>query len=165
MKETQKIIKETTTSIIDDDGVHLKSEYTKKVVVPKEPQYIKLYLQDVMYLKDLPKWSNQILYCLLKIMNYENKIFLNAELKKEIAEQLNIKAQTINDAITSFTKSKILIRFGSSSYIANPMLFGKGEWLGIRKIRLTVEYDFELGTKEFTAEIETETNKVEHEIE
>ena len=63
------------------------------------------------------------------------------------------------------TKSKILIRFGSSSYIANPMLFGKGEWLSIRKIRLTVEYDFELGTKEFTAETETETNKVEHEIE
>jgi hypothetical protein len=155
IKETKVVIKETTTSIIDDDGVHLKSQNTQKSIVSREPQYIKLYLQDIIYLNDLPKWLSQVLYSLLKLLNYDNEIYLNAELRKRISEELEIKPQTLNDAILKLNKSKILVKIGSGTYIANPMLFGKGEWLGIRTIRLKVEYDFNLGTKNISTEIES----------
>ena len=61
-----------------------------------EPQYIKLYLQDILYLSDLPKHHEKILFELLKRATYAGEkygmeITLNASIKKRIADTLKIK--------------------------------------------------------------------------
>lgn len=132
----------------------------REIRIPKEPDFIKLYLDDLVMLKDIPQWVSGILYGLLKRMNYQNEIVLNATIKKRIADDLGIVARTIDNALVTFVKKNILSRMGPGVYQANPYLFGKGEWNNIRKIRLQVEYG-ENGRREIAAELSKTENEVE----
>ena len=124
----------------------------REIKVPKEPDFIKLYLDDMVMLKDIPQWVSGILYSLLKRMSYQNEIVLNATIKKRIAADLDITTRTIDNALVTFVKKNILFRVGVGVYQANPYLFGKGEWTNIRKIRLQVEYG-QNGSREIIAEL------------
>ena len=132
----------------------------REIRVPKEPDFIKLYLDDLVMLKDVPQWVSSILHGLLKRMNYQNEIVLNVTIKKRIADDLGIAARTIDNALVTFVKKKILSRVGPGVYLANPYLFGKGEWNNIRKIRLQVEYG-EDGRREIAAELVKSEDEVQ----
>jgi hypothetical protein len=112
----------------------------REVQIPKEPDFIKLYLDDLVLLKDIPQWVSGVLYSLLKHMNYKNEIVLNSTIKRRIATDLGIVPKTIDNALVTFVKKGVLLRQGTGVYQANPYLFGKGEWTNIRKIRLQIEY-------------------------
>ena len=112
----------------------------REIQIPKEPDFVKLYLNDLVLLKDIPQWVSGILYSLLKHMNYQNEIILNSSIKKRIAADLGIVPKTIDNALVAFVKKNILMRQDIGVYKANPYLFGKGDWSNIRKIRLQVEY-------------------------
>ncbi len=127
------------------------AETEREIRVPKEPDFIKLYLDDLVMLKDIPQWVSSILHGLLKRMNYQNEIVLNVTIKKRIADDLGIAVRTIDNALVTFVKKKILSRVGLGVYQANPYLFGKGEWNNIRKIRLQVEYG-DNGSREIATE-------------
>jgi hypothetical protein len=151
---TTLFTKEYIHEIIDGQTGELLQYKSDKIgLVPIQPSYVKLYLADISYLNQLPKWANGILYELLVVMNYKNEIFLNGELKRRIAEKLNIKPKSIDQALTNFVKQSVLNRIGPSSYRANPWLFGKGKWEDIRGIRLVVEYNLK-GERSITADIE-----------
>lgn len=124
----------------------------REIRIPKEPDFIKLYLNDLVMLKDIPQWVSGVLYALLKHMNYQNEIILNATIKKRIAVDLDIVTRTIDNALVTFVKKNVLFRIGAGVYQANPYLFGKGEWINIRKIRLQVEYG-QNGSREIVAEL------------
>ncbi|RYE23022.1 MAG: hypothetical protein EOP45_07395, partial [Sphingobacteriaceae bacterium] len=112
----------------------------REIQIPKEPDFVKLYLNDLVLLKEVPQWVSGILYSLLKHMNYQNEIVLNSSIKKRIAADLGIIPKTIDNALVTFVKKSILMRQELGVYKANPYLFGKGDWNNIRKIRLQVEY-------------------------
>ena len=112
----------------------------REIQLPKEPDFVKLYLDDLVMLKDIPQWVSGVLYSLLKQMNYQNEIVLNSTIKKRIAADLGIVTKTIDNALVTFVKKGILSRQDTGVYQANPYLFGKGEWANIRKIRLRVDY-------------------------
>lgn len=124
----------------------------REIRIPKEPDFIKLYLDDLVMLKDIPQWVSGVLYALLKRMNYQNEIVLNATIKKRIATDIDITTRTIDNALVTFVKKNVLFRVGVGVYQANPYLFGKGEWTNIRKIRLQVEYG-QNGNREIVAEL------------
>ena len=149
-----KVIRSTTTIDVETGEV---KEYSQESVIPKEPDYVKLYLADLVMLNDIPKWVSGILYELLKRMNYQNEIVLNSEIKKRIAKELDIVPKTIDNALVTFVKKNVLFRSGVGVYLANPFLFGKGEWNNIRKIRLSVGY----GTKGKEIEANIEKFKAE----
>ncbi|MGV3329975.1 replication/maintenance protein RepL, partial [Streptococcus suis] len=132
-----------TRTITDEDGSIRYQEEDLTVNWGKEPNYIKLYLDTVLYLKDLPKGLNTILYALLKRMSYGNQLVLNAALKRQIAEEIDLSVSSINNAITKFVKGELLERIDTGLYRVNPHLFGKGEWKDIAKIRLEVAFDSE----------------------
>lgn len=123
----------------------------REVQVPKEPDFVKLYLNDIVLLKEIPQWVSGVLYSLLKHMNYQNEIVLNSSIKKRIAADIGIVPKTIDNALVTFVKKGILTRQETGVYKANPYLFGKGDWNNIRKIRLQVEYG--KNTKNIQAEI------------
>lgn len=133
-----KVVREVT--VVDEEGV-VKSQL-RESYVDKEPDFIKLYLKDLVMLNDIPKWVSGILFELLKRMEWSNnEIVLNSSIKKRIALELNITAQTIDNALGKFVKKNILKRLDSGIYQANPFLFGRGSWENIRQIRLSVTYD------------------------
>jgi DNA primase catalytic subunit len=151
---TTKYTHELRTEVVDQlSGELLGGSTEKKGVVPKEPDYVKLYLADISYLSDLPKWANGILYELLTKMDYEGRIILNAGIKREIAAKLDTSVQNIENSISKFNKKNILIRQDTGIYTGNPWLFGKGEWKDIRQIRLSIGYNLD-GTRDLKALIE-----------
>ena len=123
----------------------------REVQIPKEPDFIKLYLDDLVLLKDIPQWVSRVLYSLLKHMNYQNEIVLNSTIKRRIAADLGIIPKTIDNALVTFVKKGILNRQDPGVYQANPYLFGKGEWNNIRKIRLQIQYG--KNSREIRAEV------------
>jgi Firmicute plasmid replication protein (RepL) len=123
---------------INTDGEILEELSTRKI--QNEPDYIKLYIEHITVLGELPKWVTPILMELLKYVNYENKIILNSSIKKMIATNLEIAYKTIDNTLVKLTKAEILIREDKGIYIANPHLFGRGKWENIRRIRATINY-------------------------
>ncbi len=109
-------------------------------ILPSEPDYVKLYLADMGMLSGLLGATNPILHELLKLMDYKNRIVLNASVKREIAKELDISVKTIDNALGSLLKQNVLIRKDIGLFLGNPQLFGKGEWKNIRELRLTIHY-------------------------
>lgn len=138
-----KIIMSNTKTVTDENGVIRYQEEDLTVNWGKEPNYIKLYLDTVLYLKDLPKGLNTVLYALLKRMSYGNQLVLNAALKRQIAREIELSVSSINNAITKFVKGELLERIDTGLYRVNPHIFGKGEWKDIARIRLEVSFDSE----------------------
>ena len=59
------------TSVINDKGELVSKRANKTLSWGAEPSYIKLYLQDILYLSDIPnKHTQKVLYELLKRSTY-----------------------------------------------------------------------------------------------
>lgn len=116
------------------------TETRTNLTVSKEPNYIKIYLDDIVYFSQLPSSSSGILFSIAKRMGYDNKIVLVKNIKEDIANENNLDLGTINNAISNFKKKNILIADGRSTYIINPNLIGKGSWTDISKLRMEIQY-------------------------
>lgn len=139
---TKKIVKEVTTNSVDLETGEVKSSVNhREQIVAREPDYIKLYIEDLVKLKDLPKATNDILYNILKRMNYDNEIVLVSHNKKKIADELGIKLNTIDQSLMKLTNKGVLTRVARGVYIANPYLFGRGKWQDIKELRMKVTYN------------------------
>lgn len=156
--EGQQIVRQTfETHITNNDGEIVKEVTATTYAVKNEPDYIKIYLKDILYLKDLPKGLNKVLLALLQRANYGNEIILNASIKRQIASEVEMEYNSVCQTLTKFVKGKILIRRDSGIYYANPLLFGRGKWSEIHSLRLTLDYNFEGRT--FNAEITNKNNE------
>ena len=128
------------TLVMNDQGEMVSKKANKVLSWGAEPSYIKLYLQDILYLSDMPTKHSAILYELLKRSSYAGdkdgmQVIVNASLKRRIKETLGFKnMSSINNAITDFVKGKILYRVDVGMYNFNPFLFGKGDWQDISRL-------------------------------
>lgn len=135
------------TMVINDSGEFVSKRANKTLSWGSEPSYIKLYLQDVLYLSDMPKKHSKILYELLKRASYAGDekgmmVALSSGLKRMMAKELNLKTtQSIDNALTDLVKGKVLYRIETGVYQFNPYLFGKGDWQDIARLRLEINYD------------------------
>jgi len=137
----KKITHSQTKQIINADGEILETEIIRNFQVDKEPEYIKLYIQDIARIKDLPKGMDAILITFLKNMSYNNIVPVYMPIKKLIAREFGVSISYINKAIDRFYKCGIFIRADRGLYIADPNLFGKGKWTDIKELRLIIEYN------------------------
>ena len=153
--KTPKLLRETlvtdglTGEVI---GNKIEAEFTSSA---KEPAFIKLYIDDLILINDLPSSSSNILWELIKGLTYDNQIVLNSSIKKRICSNLDIKMPTLNNALTKFTKKEILYRVEPGIFLPNPFLFAKGSWNEVKALRLLVDYSPN-GTKTIQAEINGE---------
>lgn len=135
------------TSVLNEQGEFVSKRANKTLSWGSEPAYIKLYLQDVLYLSDMPTKHSAVLYELLKRASYAGdkdgmQVIINASLKRRIADTLGLKnVGSISNAITDFVKGKILYRADVGMYNFNPYLFGRGDWQDISRLRLEINYD------------------------
>ena len=148
--------KSTSTTIADlETGLVKKQESSvEQRFKQDEPAYIKIYLQDILYLSQIPPKHSEILYELLKRSTYADMAndmsgvpglttTVNKSVKTLIAKKLNRKSiGSIDNALTDLVKGKILIRVMPGIYMFNPYLFGKGHWKDIKNLRLQVDYCF-----------------------
>lgn len=142
-----KILQSVETETWDEQGNIVSKRANKTLSWGAEPPFVKLYLQDVLYISDIPKSHENILFQLLKRASYAGdkygmSVTLSSGMKKIIAEELNItNVRSINNALSDLVKGKILIRIATGVYQFNSYFFGKGDWQDIARLRLEINYD------------------------
>jgi len=138
---------ETTETVNKETGEITQTSTAKVFKAEAEPNYIKMYLQDLTYLNKLPKGIDSILFELLKYINYEQEIIINKGIKSRIAEKLEKSESYINNSIVKLVKSEMLIRKDRGIYEINSYIFGKGSWKDIIKhrksLKLEIFYEYQ----------------------
>ncbi|WP_144511819.1 replication/maintenance protein RepL [Bacillus thuringiensis] len=138
----KKVSKVTKNKIIDiNTGEIQEEEEIIDAYIDKEPDYVKIYLKDIVALNDLPKGLDRVINVLLKVMSYDNMIILNSFIKKQMAQELGYKTvQVLNNNINKLVNAEILFRKGTGTYQVNARYFGRGHWHDIQEIRLQQVY-------------------------
>lgn len=131
-------------TIVDTETGEVKQESTTSIsrfAIEQEPDYVKLYIKDLSRIIGLSNTDNDVVLNLLRNMNYDNIIALNAYTRKQMCEQMRIKPNTLSHILSKLIEKNILKRLGANTYEMNPYLYGKGKWENIRQLRMTFTYD------------------------
>lgn len=144
-------ITDTNTIVDGSTGEILAVEEHKqtgtKTIRSAEPSYIKLYIDDILYMASIPKAYTPLVYELAKRASYANEeegmcVALTGFIRQKICEKCGWKdTRIINNYLSKLIKGNIIKRLGTGTYQLNPHLFGRGEWKDIEKIRMTWDYD------------------------
>lgn len=143
---------EETTVIDHQTGEVLKTSVVKRYK-GDEPNYIKLYLQDIAYLHGLPPSAKDIMNELLQYVSYgTQEIVLNKAIKDRIAENIGASVKTVDNRLQELVKVGIIDRVAPGTFTLNPYLFGKGDWKTISELRnknihLKIVYDKKTNTR------------------
>jgi len=147
MKNVAKRVE--TTRIDKETGEVISTTHTKQFKTASEPNYIKLYIQDISYLNELPSGTDRIIYAMLPYINYQQEIYINSHNKRKMAEEVGVSDKHISNTIVKLVKKEILIRIDRGVYQLNTFIFGKGPWKDILKhrssLKLEVFYDWKNG--------------------
>jgi hypothetical protein len=130
---------EKREKICHDTGEIKEEENINVIKLPKEEDYIKVYIKHINYLNNLPTGTDTIIYSLIKRVNYDNEIYINNHLKKKISEETGLKLNTVNMYISKLVEKDVLIRIDRGVYILNPIFYGKGKWKDILNLREKLE--------------------------
>ena len=125
---------------IDHETGEILNEFKEHSFKTTEPSFIKMYLDDILSLTNINSTAKNVLFGLLKYMDYENRIDLASRQRKELAQILNTSIQTISNSLGVLIKKNILLKLDRGSYLMNPDYFAKGKWSDILKIKISIEY-------------------------
>lgn len=136
-----RLIKQIEKKVVDPiTGEETTVESHTEKAIPPEPDYVKLYVSDLVGLANLPKSHSAVLFELLRLMDYTNRVIVISARSNEICNRLGIKPNTFKKALMGLVSVGILTNESRSVYLFNPRLFGRGPWTRIRKLRLEVNY-------------------------
>lgn len=161
--EKKKIMKEEVVEKVDYDTGEITMERNITTFsVEKEPEYVKLYIDDISRLKGIPEAENDVLHQLVANMSYNNIICTIKPLKMMMAQNIKKKDGTpqslsfIDKACSNLAKHGVIHRVARGVYMVDPELFAKGKWQDIKKLRLMVEYDPSSGKRKLVSNVSDE---------
>lgn len=144
----KKITKEIETAYVDSEtGEVISSNSLREWSIPREePDYVKLYLNAVLEFREVSCSNTPTLMALMKYMSFADNedggqmIILNKYVKNKIAEELEIKQDTLRKNIEKLCAGKILRKIETNTYQVNPYLIGKGDWNSIKNLRASFDW-------------------------
>lgn len=148
MSNKSKVTKTQITDVVNTDtGEVVQLIKSQTYGVEKEPPYIKMYIEDIAKLSDIPSGMSPILIELISQMGYNNIIAAYKPLKLITCRKLGISIDYLNKAIQEFYEKGLFIRVARGVYMADPELFARGKWEDIKELRLVVQYNTEVKGK------------------
>jgi hypothetical protein len=126
---------ESVTDRLTGELLSLTTEVTDINTIPAEPNYLKLYIDDLGLLNKLSGGETRALIHIAALANYDGEMVLPLAIKKRIAESAGVKVATISDTLTKLIGKGIIKRLDATLYVLNPDLFAKGKWRDIREQR------------------------------
>ena len=127
-----KIVYQDFSRVVDFDSGEVKQETSNRVIQhPAEPPYVKMYINDLCLLQEIPESLKDVLFYTLRKLDYDGYIHLSARYRKQICGYLNISEKTLRNRISGLSKKKIITNISRSEYQVNPYLFAKGSWKSI----------------------------------
>lgn len=125
---------------IDHETGQVSRETNSRVLrLPQEPPYVKMYIDDIGKLLDVPAGPRMVLYQLVRRLDYEGFISLTPAARERVAKACEIGVPTMSNYLTLLCKSGILRHVGRGEYEMNPSLFAKGDWKDISRRRQAFE--------------------------
>lgn len=133
-------------------------DFFKETTPVKEPDFVKLYLDDIGKLFSIDNNSQKLFGELLKLIDPKEKnihsvVILNTAIKNKIALNLGFtgvdkngtpRKYLVNNYLGKLNKSGIIRRLESDIYIINPFICSKVDWNNtelLRSIHLQITYD------------------------
>ncbi|MCZ5120673.1 hypothetical protein O6A27_28255 [Escherichia coli] len=111
---------------------------------PQEPAYVKIYIDNLCAVTKAPDSLKDVLFLILRKLDYDGYIALSTRYRKEICKLLGIKDGTLRNRLYSLSKMGIIASCGGNEYQANPNLFARGEWKKIieqrREFEMRIKY-------------------------
>ena len=120
-----------------------------------ESPYVKLYVNDLGAILQLPEGARSLLLFMTKSMDFEGICTLNKSKKDRISKVINCTDRTIRNNLVKLCKANAIRQVGTGEYELNPNYFAKGDMREIMRrqkdFAMTVTY-----TKEGTRDIKTD---------
>ena len=126
---------ESFTDIDHQTGEVMRESKVHSTNFVAEPPYIKMYLDDLTQIMEIPSGPRAVLDLMLQKLDYEGYITLSTRYRRQMAETLGIKDQSLRNHILALTKSKIISNSGRGEYLVNPFLFARGDWKRVCEMR------------------------------
>lgn len=125
---------------VDDQTGEVKNMETVYVSkVKSEPPYIKVYMDGIDGLYLVLHYSWRVLLWMLKRMPYAGNemqwVEFGATVRRKAAAELGMSIGRINHAVVDLVTAGVLLRTEKGTYQINPVVFGRGEWKEIAKLR------------------------------
>lgn len=139
MKE-DKIVQERSQVIDKETAEIITQSITQTIPIGQEPNYYKVYMQDLANLHELTPTERQVIEILSSNMSFENLIVVIKPIKDRLCELTGKKYETIKASIQGLVNKGILIREERACYRVNPKYIAKGKWQDIKALRLVIDY-------------------------
>ena len=128
----KKVVREKIENVVDFQT----GEITNKTVTsvdnfPSEPQYVKMYIEDLCSLKGVPNADQSVLRTLLLRLDFEGYVYLSPRYRKAICNQLDISEKTLRNRLASLVKANLIISVSRGEYMVNPNYFARGNWKNV----------------------------------
>lgn len=137
----------TRTRIIDDATGEVLDETTqvttRELRFEQEPDYVKLYIETLSVFRDMKQTSGKVFYELVKLMSYaeyEQLVYLNPTLRKNIQKNLGIKQSMFDKSLKELRDKGLIKKVANNTFSVNPCYVGRGKWKDIRRLRATFDF-------------------------
>lgn len=137
-----------TETRVDDTTGEITSRTSNVIelrTLPKEPDYIKLYVEDIGRLHGLKPQAREVLLYVAAASGYDGIATISARRKAQIALTVGTTTNVVSNCLTDLVKSGILRRVAQGEYEPDPHLFGRGSWAEIRERRSAFVASFVYG--------------------
>ena len=135
-----KINQQNTIIMDSETGEVIEQERKESLAVGKEPNYYKVYINDLANLQGLNPTEKMVLEILSANMTFDNLIVLIKPIKEKLVKITGKEFETIKKAIQGLAKKNVLIKEERACYRVNPKYVAKGKWEDIKALRLVIEY-------------------------
>lgn len=153
MAKTARINK--VTEVDFNTGEIVKETTVSTSVSIHEPPYIKMYVDDLSRLLNVPDAQKKLMHLLVGKIDYDGYITLSKRYRIEMCSILGIKDQALRNNLSKLAKTGLIRKAGYGEYQVDPNLFAKGSWASIVKqreaFRMSITYSPD-GTRKIMTE-------------
>ncbi|QBY46982.1 replication/maintenance protein RepL [Arsenophonus nasoniae] len=136
MSNSKRVITSTKTVHTNFETGEVKTiEDVSVLRFPKEPAYVKMYIDDLSKIVGISAGSQNVLYELVTKIDYDGIVTITKGTRERIAVKTGLKETTVRNKISDLVASGIIKKSGYCEYEMNPNLFAKGDWHDIYKRR------------------------------
>ncbi len=101
---------------------------TTVVRLPSEPPFIKMYIDDLSHFIGLKDRHKEIVFELIKKLDFEGMITLTPRSRQAISERLKISDQSFRNYLSEVVKTGLFKRVSHNEFLVNPYYFARGDW-------------------------------------
>lgn len=128
-----------TVVTVDDQTGEVKDMMSVYVSeAKKEPAYVKMYMDGIETLYNMRPYCWPVLIWMVKRMSYSNEgqcFEFGAPMRRRAGEELGVSVERVNHAVSDLVKTGAVLRIERGLYQLSPVIFGRGEWKEIAKLR------------------------------